>query len=153
MIKVPNLLKGFSLIETVMALGIFAFCIVVIMGLMPVGLRAARSVAEEGNVVNIAESIFGGWQMQSAKSVPLTIPTMVSNLPPINSSVNGAQSFYFDVLGRQVAEPQQASLRMDYINQVNSNVAWVTLDFFWPANAPTNVAQRRTFNSSFQIEP
>jgi len=152
---------GFSLVETVLALGIFAFCIVAIMGLMPVGLSAARSVANEERSVSIAESIFAGWRMQSNKSEPLTLGgaqllqeegknfLMIADAPGLTE--NAKEVFYFDSRGAQVQERDDAALRMDYNVVTESNVAIVELDFFWPAAAPSEVAQKRSFSASFQI--
>jgi len=145
---------AFSLIETVIALGIFAFCIVVIMGLMPLGLNAARSVANEGNAVNIAESISSGWTMQKARGEPLRIPGMITNppLPPLSLG-SGEQMFFFDAEGRQVADVSEASLRMRYRTTASSNSAAVEMVFFWPAAAPEESAQSRSFNTAFQLPP
>ena len=52
---------GFSLIEVVIALGIFAFCIVAIIGMLPVGMNSVRSVSNENNAIHIATSIEGIW--------------------------------------------------------------------------------------------
>ena len=52
---------GFSLIEVVIALGIFSFCIVAIVGLLPVGMNSVRSVSNENNAIHIASSIEGIW--------------------------------------------------------------------------------------------
>ncbi|MEY3480692.1 MAG: hypothetical protein RIQ71_1467, partial [Verrucomicrobiota bacterium] len=56
--------SGFSLTETVIALGLFAFCILPIIGLMPVGTGAARSVEQETQAVHLAEAFFGAWQVR-----------------------------------------------------------------------------------------
>ena len=55
--------NAFSLIEVVIALGIFAFCIVGIVGLLPIAANSVKSVSQETNANNIAESIAGFWQV------------------------------------------------------------------------------------------
>jgi uncharacterized protein (TIGR02598 family) len=145
---------AFSLVETVIALGIFAFCIAVIMGLMPVGLNSARSVANEGNAVNIAESISAGWAMQQARGEPLQIPGILTNPPVPPLSVNsGDQFFFFDAQGRQVPDVSEASLRMRYRSSAASNSAAVDMTFFWPAAASDESAQSRSYNMVFQLPP
>jgi uncharacterized protein (TIGR02598 family) len=144
--------QGFSLVETVIALGIFAFCIVVIMGLMPIGLQSARSVANEGNAVNIAESISAGWMAQQEADQPLLLPGIVSNPPiPALSANTGPQIFYFDSRGQQVAAAAEASLRMQYRSVVRDNTSAVEMTFFWPATASNEAAQSRTFDAIFQL--
>jgi uncharacterized protein (TIGR02598 family) len=55
--------SAFSLVEVVIALGIFTFCAVGIVGLLPIALDATRTVSQESNANNIAESINGFWQV------------------------------------------------------------------------------------------
>ncbi len=135
--------RGFSLVEVVVALGIFAFCIVVILGLMVTGLRAARGVADETVAVNLAESIVGAWQAQNSKSNMLTIPGIVTNVPPPNQSAT--QVFYFGDEGAQVAGSAEATLLMSYATRPapDGQSSLVAFEFRWPANAPTNTAQIR----------
>ena len=141
---------GFSLVEIVIALGIFAFCIVVLLGLMPVGLRAARSVSDESNAVNIGDSIFGAWRMQRAKDSPLTIPGLVTNLPPLDKAASGDE-FYFDTRGQGVGSPEEASLKLIYTVEPTDLSSTVRLRFYWPPLAPTNTAQTRDLIQVFSL--
>lgn len=144
--------RAFSLVEVVMALGIFAFCIVAIVALLPVGLRSARSVADESNAVNIGESIFGAWDMQRSKEAPLTIAGMVSNLPALTQGVADREIF-FDSTGRQVEGAEGASLKMFYsVNpQVQQRRSTVRLRFHWPPTAPDDTAQTRDLIKIFAL--
>jgi len=144
-----------------MALGIFAFCVVVVAGLLISGINAARSVANETNAVNLANSIFGGWQMQSNRAVPLSITNMVTNLPALTEApVAGPQNVYFfDYAGRQLGEADapSAALKMLYGVQIVEEtdparqpaLPEVVLDFYWPAQATVEVAQHRQFRRIF----
>jgi uncharacterized protein (TIGR02598 family) len=51
---------GFSLVEVTIAIGIFAFVIVAILGLFPAALRQRSEAAAETRAVLIAQQIFGG---------------------------------------------------------------------------------------------
>lgn len=137
---------GFSLVETVLALGIFAFCILTLLGLMISGMRSARSVADETNAVSIANSVFGGWTMQKNKSATLSITNMFTNLPPPSSAASDVEIF-FDSTGRQVESANGASLKMFYSTTPDaaSGSSLVELEFWWPPLAPANAAQRRSF--------
>ena len=123
-------------------MGIFAFCIIVLLGLMPVGLRAARSVSDESNAVNIGESILGAWRMQRAKNRPLTIDGLVTNIPPLTTTV-AEQEFFFDSRGRQTGSAEEASLKLIYSAAPSANSSTVRMKFYWPPLAPTNTAQTR----------
>jgi len=138
--------RGFSLIETVLALGIFAFCILVLLGLMLSGMRAARSVGDETNAVSIANSVLSGLMVQKNKSAALTITNMVTNVPSASSAASGVE-FFFNSEGRQVSSVADSSLKMIYSATPDGSGAstLLELEFWWPPTAPTNAAQRRTF--------
>jgi uncharacterized protein (TIGR02598 family) len=144
--------RGFSLVETVLALGIFAFCILTLLGLMISGMRSARSVGDETNAVSIANSVFGGWTMQKNKSATLTIADMLTNLPPV-SAVASDLEFFFDSAGRQVESANGASLKMFYSTtpDASGGSSLVELVFWWPPLAPTNAAQRRSFSKDIPL--
>jgi len=148
----PRSLVAFSLVETVIALGIFAFCIVVILALFPIGLRAARSVADETVAVNMAASVFGGWHMQANKTAQLTIEGMVTNLPALDQATREAP-FYLGAEGLQAPGPETASVLMLYsVEPIGTTASRVTLSFRWPANAPANAAlQTRQFIRTFAL--
>lgn len=142
---------AFSLIEVVIALGIFAFCIVGIVGLLPIAANSAKSVSQESNANNIAESIAGMWQVASRNS---TIAN--SNFPVTNLDIRptALTNYYFNEFG-QATNSNSASLRLEYVaSQLaapNTNSYSVNMTFSWPANAPTNspTLNRRTFNYIF----
>ena len=48
---------GFSLIEVTIALGIAAFCLITVFGLLPIGLDSSQNAAEQTTVSGIATSI------------------------------------------------------------------------------------------------
>ena len=142
---------GFSLVEVVLALGIFAFCILVILGLMVTGLRSARGVADETIAVNLAESILGGWLVQDSRAVSLTIPGLITNVPP--ATVGGRETFYFNGDGVQTMNPAEASLLLSYSNRPapDNRSSLIVFEFRWPANAPTNAAQTRQIVGSVPL--
>jgi uncharacterized protein (TIGR02598 family) len=138
---------GFSLVETVIALGIFAFCVTVLLALLVTGIRSARSVGDETNAVSIANSIIGAWQVQRAKSAPVQIPDIItSNLPALTQSTV-RQEFYFDASGNEVDQIEAASLKLNYTvtPDLENNISLLELEFYWPPLAPPEAAQTRTF--------
>lgn len=56
-------LEGFSLIEVVLAVGVAAFALVTIMGLLPVGLSTFRSSMNTAVGSQIAQRVFGDLQV------------------------------------------------------------------------------------------
>ena len=167
----PNNDRGFSLTETVIALGLFAFCILPIIGLMPVGMGAARCVAQEAQAVNLAEAYFGAWQVRPTDSniTYFSIPVMFPDKPSPFSQSNAvtlkstpkAQVMYFDGSGAQVVSdgaggvPPGAAMKLEYdVNTdkdrplpdgtVVKGKVTIKLDFSWPPNGGVAV-QKRSF--------
>lgn len=122
---------GFSLVETVIALGIFVFCIIGIVGLMPVGLNAVRSISNENNAIHIASSIEGIWEVAPANS------TLSHAQFPVTNFYIGATNtseFYFNEFGEQTNQTG-ASLKMTYNATVNTTLSTaydVKMVFSWP---------------------
>jgi uncharacterized protein (TIGR02598 family) len=145
-------LNAFSLIEVVIALGIFAFCIVGIVGLLPIAANAVKSVSQESNANNIAESISGIWQV-----APQTNISIINSSFPVTNLYIGSSNLstnYFNEFGQQT-DSNSATLRMEYeasqLAAPNTNSYSVNMTFCWPANAPTNspTLNKRTFNYIF----
>lgn len=141
---------AFSLIEVVIALGIFAFCAVGIFGMLPVAMRSVQSVYNESNANNIAESLAGMWEV-----VPTT-NTTITNLPLTNFYIgsSNASISYFDEFGRQT-NLDGAALAMRYaasnLPDPLTNSFSVTMDFYWPAATINNANAKpgRSFNYIF----
>ena len=139
---------GFSLVEVVVALGLFAFCIAAITGLLSVGLGSTRSVVNEGTAVNVAASVFGAWEAQENGQAQLTVPGLFTNLPSLSSSTTS--DFYFDSSGVQVDEPGAAAFEMSYATTATGQApainTRVDLTFRWPVGGAPNAVQTRTFS-------
>jgi uncharacterized protein (TIGR02598 family) len=140
--------SAFSLVETVIAMGIFAFCIVVLMGLFPVGMRATRSVANEANSIHIASSVMAAWKIAPLNG-QVTVTNVFSNL---SIAPGGPTTNYFNDEGNLVSSPTEAALAMGYhVTPVANfpNTFQVDLNFRWPVNASTNIQQSRSFSQVF----
>lgn len=149
-----TLSSAFSLVEVIIALGVFVFSITVLLGMLPVGLKSVRSVQNEGNAVHIASSIFGLWQMAPSGS-ELTVPGAFSNLGSVGTATGSGTTYYFDEYGSRASSSDIASVAMVY-SAVNtgSPATWeVSLEFHWPAQGnSTNTAsgvQSRRFIQNF----
>ena len=141
---------AFSLIEVVIALGIFSFCIVGIVGLLPIATSSVQSVSNESNANNIAESIAGFWQVAPSGASSGGNFTMGN----FTIGTTGNETFYYNNDGAIVENDTDASLRLLYDVQDlpdYPNTFTVNLTFTWPANAPTDspTVNKRTFNYIF----
>ena len=147
---IKNPFSAFSLVEVVIALGIFSFCAVGIVGLLPVALDATRTVAQESNANNIADSINGFWQVAPNGSLSGT------DFPMGDFTVGevGNRTIYYNNLGTIVGTEEDATLQLIYdVQEVPDypNSFTVNLTFSWPANAPETspTINRRNFNYLF----
>ena len=142
---------AFSLIEVVIALGIFSFCIVGIFGLLPVAMNSVQSVYNESNANNISESLAGMWEV-----VPTTDTNIINSNFPLTNFYIGESNLstnYFDDFGRQT-DSLGAVLAMEYEASTNAapftNSFSVNMVFYWPAGSTnTNTRNTRSFKYIF----
>jgi len=137
---------GFSLTETVVALGLFTFCVLAVISLIPVGMNSARSVAEETSAVNLAEAFFGAWLVAPSNATTFLITNMFTNPAVPLTATNGTNYFRSD--GEQVSSPNGAGMEMAYnvTSNVNERSFNIDLTFKWPVTSATNAVQTRNFN-------
>lgn len=137
-------LSAFSLVETVVALGLFAFCILGVLALIPVGMGAARSVAEESSASALADAFFGAWLVAPTNASTFPIPPMFTNPPvPVNGPGSGTMFFRDD--GEQVGGAAQGSLQLDYTVTPQAGGFGIDLVFQWPPGQPNAATQIRRF--------
>ena len=55
----PGCVQAFTLVEVTLALGLFAFCAVGLIGMLPVGLNTVRAAREQAGAANCLEQIAG----------------------------------------------------------------------------------------------
>jgi len=146
-LKNPEQPNGFSLTETVIALGLFAFCILPIIALVPVGMGAARSVAQESDAASLAAAFFGAWELRPAGAKDFPIPMMFTN--PAVPLEQGGKTMYFAGDGTQTIQAG-ATMKLDYKITTNASTATINLDFTWPANGGP-AAQTRSFTRTFPL--
>lgn len=143
--------SAFSLVEVVVALGLFSFCIVAITGLLSVGLGSTRSVVNEGVAVNIAGSVYGAWEAQTNGATNLTVPGLFTNLSRLSAQVS--TNFFFDQSGVQTTNNAGAALQMGYIVTADGVAPAVNskldLIFSWPVGGATNALQTRSYSRIF----
>ena len=88
----PRAVGGFSLVEVTIAIGIFTFVIVAILGLFPVALRQRSDAATETRAVLIAQQVFGGIQANSLTNAlcsDYSIKWDASKNPSLQNLTNG----------------------------------------------------------------
>jgi Tfp pilus assembly protein PilV len=147
---------AFSLVEVVIALAVFAFVGIALLGLLSVGLQNSQDSRERTQAASIAEQIcairraaptndFTGTAPQPGFPLPIlnTAANNISPLAPVylsqdgttNTTAGGASfGLLYNIIPQKNLAPTGAS----------SGVATVYLCLYWPAKAsPTNGATSR----------
>jgi uncharacterized protein (TIGR02598 family) len=123
--------SAFSLVEVVLALGIAAFALLAITGLLPVGVNTQQDSARETAAANLGTAIVSDlWQ---------TGTTGLSARYGVDVTVGGSTVLFLDESGVPVAEPRAAYratvwLRLPTGGAPAATCGTVTLA--WPAAAP-----------------
>jgi len=101
----PNRPTAFSLVEVTLALGVAAFCLLAIAGLLPTGMRVNRDSASRLAAASIAQAVVGDMQasITASKSTVLT-ETRLFHIP---LPLNGTTTFFAGVNGQQSGTTNQ----------------------------------------------
>jgi uncharacterized protein (TIGR02598 family) len=95
---------GFSLVEVTLALGIAAFCLIAVFGLMPVGVQTNRNATSQTASTNIMSAVFVDIR-NTARATPSATISPVYNIaiPARGNSNTSPQTRYFDSAGQFTA--------------------------------------------------
>lgn len=158
---------GFSLVEVTIAIGIFAFVIVAILGLFPAALRQRSDAAAETRAVLIAQQVFGGiaatGSVTNALSSDYSIKWDEAKSPSLRNLSNGVV-LGFSQNGTTVNHifPNTNSWASTEIGPVEQNITTkafvvatnlspglfnVTVQVGYPANLPADKRRQQTFSS------
>jgi type II secretory pathway pseudopilin PulG len=92
---------GFSLVELTLALGVAAFCLIALFGLLPIGVQTNRNATSQTRATNILSSVIADIRT-TAKATPSATPSQlyVITIPASGASNTTTQTRYFDGEGR-----------------------------------------------------
>jgi len=110
----PTQKRGFSLVEVVVALGVCAFCLLTLMGLLVVGINGTSMSAQQSVAVNIATAV-----ATDLRATPLSNQSYTPSLKlysprfgitvPAPTTGNGMQTFYTSVDGTPLTQVYPAT--------------------------------------------
>ncbi len=121
--------RGFSLVEVALALGICSFCLVAVMGLLPVGINTNRDTLEQTAAAAVAREVVADfWGLSStavaAKTVTQT-PRYGLPLPTVTTATPSSQTAYTLWIaedGTKAADAVHARYRVDIFYGARSSV-------------------------------
>ncbi len=136
----PHRVAAFSLVEVVVALGIFTFALVAIVGLFVTGLNTSKESSDQIQGANFASLL-----ISTRRAVPTTvIPNFA--LPPLNAPYSPGGTFLTNASGVAADGTTNSAPAYNLFYQAGTNsttgshLALVHVVVWWPLGAalPTN---------------
>ena len=118
---------AFSLVEIVLALGVAGFCLIAILGLMPVGVQINRNATSQTAATNIMAAVVADLR---------TTPAAATTSPQFAITFDTEKTLFFDASG-------QASTSLGPDSRYRLNITWnsaptglhyAVLKVTWPAS-------------------
>jgi type II secretory pathway pseudopilin PulG len=92
---------AFSLVELTVAIGIAAFCLIAVFGLLPVGVQTNRNATSQTAATNILADVIADIRATARATVSATPSQLYVIAIPVSGGSNGVtQTRYFDGDGR-----------------------------------------------------
>jgi uncharacterized protein (TIGR02598 family) len=153
-------MRGFSLAEIVIALGVITVGVVAVLGVFPTSLQTGHSAQDETRAAHIAQSVFGSLVAQAPaqfSNVQIRLSDGVTLSPAINltTTLSPAVTLYADNDGKLTNSATNATYAISiytnnsvpgFTDPASANA--VTVRIAWPANAP---AANQTFRDYVRI--
>jgi uncharacterized protein (TIGR02598 family) len=95
-VKRCRLIVGFSLVEVTLALGIAAFCLIAVFGLMPVGVQTNRNATSQTTATNIMAAVVSDLR---------ATPTTCTKSRQFGVQFGTLTTLYFDGQGQSSCDP------------------------------------------------
>ena len=118
---------GFSLVEVTLALGIASFCLIAVLGLMPVGIQTNRNATCQTAATNLMATV-----VADLRATPKTVNT--SSQFAITFGVNS--TLYFDATGQFTTSLSTNSrYQLNITWSGSTGLRYADLKVMWPAAA------------------
>jgi uncharacterized protein (TIGR02598 family) len=136
--------SGFSLVEVTLALGIAAFCLIAVFGLMPIGVQTNRNATSQTRAANIMAAVLADLRATTKTPGTWTGTSSQFCIPLGTSTI-----LYFDSEGRCSSDlagstspcgvawvpPLQARYQVNLTFPSAGNLMYADLKVTWPAAA------------------
>ena len=93
-------LSAFSLVEVTLALGIAAFCLIAVFGVMPVGVQTNRNATSQTAATTILSSVVSDVRTRAIGTPGAAQSSLYKIVIPARGSIGAPQTKYFDGEGR-----------------------------------------------------
>jgi uncharacterized protein (TIGR02598 family) len=121
---------AFSLVEVTLALGIAAFCLIAVIGIIPVGVRTNRNATSQTAATNVMAAVIA-----DLRATPTT--TNTSPQFAISFGTSGTQTRYFDGSGTaSTSLTANSRYRLDIRwSSAPTGLRYADVKVWWPAAA------------------
>lgn len=147
---------GFSLIEVVLALGVFSFVIVLLIGLLSSGIETGKESAEKVQAANLASMLVTKRRICPVdQAAPLPHLPADFALPPLDTNASSYVSTGLGLNGLRVpasASPYLLTYKITQSAAAAPRVARLHLILSWPGAATLNANAETRYELSTQIE-
>ena len=93
--------SGFSLVEVTLALGVAAFCLIAVFGLMPIGIQTNRNTISQTAATSIISSVLADIRTAARVTASATPSALYNiNIPARDNFNTTPQTRYFDSAGQ-----------------------------------------------------
>jgi len=125
--------SAFSLVEVVLALGVAAFCLIAIVGLMPAGVQTNRNATSQTAATNIMAAV-----VADLRSTPAAATTS----PQFAITFGTDKTLYFDASGQaSTSLGPDSRYRLSIMwNSAPTGLHYAVLNVTWPASVDPAVA-------------
>ena len=139
---------AFSLVEVTLALGIAAFCLIAVFGLMPIGVQTNRNATSQTRATNIVAAVIADIRATPKTTAPsatsaqfgINIPTDPTS-PPDPPLCSGTQTLYLNSEGQVVTTDARYRVVITFIRNPTATstpptgATYARLKVSWPALA------------------
>jgi uncharacterized protein (TIGR02598 family) len=120
---------AFSLVEVTLALGIAAFCLIAIFGLLPVGIQTNRNATSRTAATSIVTAVVADLQV-----APKTSGIWTGTSPHFHIILGSDTTLYFDGTGQPSTSLNGDSrYRLRITFPTTGNLTYANLNVTWPA--------------------
>jgi uncharacterized protein (TIGR02598 family) len=136
--------SAFSLVEVTLALGIAAFCLIAVFGLLPIGVQTNRNATSQTAATNIMAAVIADLR---------ATPTTTNTSSQFGITFGTCEKLYFDSQGQVAATsdcvssitlPPTARYQLNVTWSGTSGLRYADVKVTWPAAATTANASGST---------
>lgn len=126
----PSTVASFSLVEVTLALGIAAFCLIAVFGLMPVGVQTTRNATSQTAATNIMAAVVSDLRATPKGTTNTSVQFAIT--------FGTAKRLYFDGSGQfsTLLQPNSRyQVNVTWNASAPAGMQWADVKATWPAAA------------------